>query len=80
LRRAAHDLHFTDRTDEAIIEAARESSRCLALYRRYHVSLKRSDAELLVKALVAFQPGVHNTPPFALSESPYWREAFAGPA
>lgn len=63
-------LHFTERTDYALMESHPE---LLAAYREYHVSQKRLDAEELVRVLQATQPSTKRAI-FRLEPSVFWRD------
>jgi hypothetical protein len=77
LWRRAQRLHFTERTDEAIFAEEDKASDFLANYRAFHISLKRLDAELLVRTMQAFDPSIERAPAnFALADSPFWKDAF----
>ncbi len=74
LQARAADLHFTLRTDEALLAARPE---LLDLYRRHHVSRKRLDAEALVRVLQTARPQPER-PKFRLAPSVFWRDLVPG--
>jgi hypothetical protein len=63
-------LHFTERTDEALMQF---HPHLLAAYRHHHVSQKRLDAEELVEILRAAGSRT-NRPSFRIAPSVFWRD------
>jgi hypothetical protein len=77
LTRRAQQLHFTERADDAIFAEEEKASELLAAYRASHVSLKRLDAEMLVRTMRDLDPNIARSPAsFVLADSPFWRDAF----
>ena len=63
-------LHFTERTDYALMEG---HPQLLAAYREHHVSQKRLDAEELVRVLQAVQRSAKRAN-FRIEPSVFWRD------
>lgn len=70
LHRQAADLHFTERTNEALTAG---HPHLLDAYRLHHVSQKRLDAEELVRILQADRPRLQR-PNFRIAPSVFWRD------
>jgi len=69
VRRSAA-LHFTERTDDALLA---DYPHLLAAYRLHHVSQKRLDAEELVRVLRASRSSVRR-PSFRIAPSVFWSD------
>lgn len=69
----AEALHFTERTDEALMSG---HAGLLDTYRRHHVSQKRLDAEELVAVLQAAKVKAER-PNFRIAPSVFWRDLVA---
>ena len=66
-------LHFTERTDYALLEG---HPQLVAAYREHHVSQKRLDAEELVRVLQAAQKATKRAN-FRIEPSVFWRDLVA---
>ena len=66
----ANALHFTERTDDAVMQ---DHPHLLAAYRQHHVSQKRLDAEELVQVLRA-AAGRAKRPSFRIAPSVFWQD------